>query len=164
MSSGTRQKNSEQNGFDRIELITIRISRWASSSAGFIFAFALQAAWLFLFAIGGLNPEWDSFIERVIISIAFILLFIMARTQSKETAASQIKLNELIAVLNGANNTLINVESLSEHKIHELAKLYETISRHMHSVQKTDIVKTAIITEEILEEITERGENEEKPG
>ena len=42
------------------------------------------------------------------------MVFLIQRSQNKDSLAIQLKLNELVAAVRGASNRLINVEDLSE--------------------------------------------------
>jgi len=53
-------------------------------------------------------------------------VFLIQRTQNKESMAMQLKLNEIVAALEGASNRLIDVEDLDEAELHILHKHYST--------------------------------------
>jgi len=46
--------------------------------------------------------------------VTFLMVFLIQRSQSKDAQAVHLKLNEIVAALEGASNRLIDVESLSE--------------------------------------------------
>ena len=46
------------------------------------------------------------------------MVFLIQRAQNKESRAVQLKLNELIAAMDGASNRLVGVEELSEGELH----------------------------------------------
>ena len=53
----------------------------------------------------------------------FLMLFLMQRSQNKELSALHLKLNELIAATQHADNSLINIEELTER---ELSAVHDT--------------------------------------
>ena len=57
------------------------------------------------------------------------MVFLIQRAQNKDSKAIQLKLNEIVAAINGASNRLIDVESLSEDEIEVLHKHYSEMSR-----------------------------------
>lgn len=79
----------------------------------------------------------------------FIMVFLIQRSQNKNSLAMQIKLNEIIAALHGANNRMISIEDLSEGEIHSLQKDYQSLATHIHkdneasthAVSMEDVVK-----------------------
>ncbi len=97
--------------------------------------------------------EWHLLIGTTNAAVTFFMIFVLARAQVKDTMAIQIKLNEIIGVLKGANNQLINIEGLSESKIAELSKRYETVAEHIHNQSEHAASVGAIVAHEIVEEI-----------
>ncbi len=67
-------------------------------------------------------------------SVTFIMVFLIQREQNKEASAMQIKLNEIIAALHGANNKMISVENLSEGEIKTIKKDYQSLATQINSV------------------------------
>ena len=88
---------------------------------------------------------------------AFLLVFLILRAQNKDTHAVQLKLNEIIASLNGANNRLIDIENKSEQEIGQIHRKYETVAEHLQRDAVTLATETISVIE-LAEEIThERG-------
>ena len=56
------------------------------------------------------------------------MFFLIQRAQNKDALAIQLKLNEIIAAITGANNKLIDVETLSEKDLDKLKDNYSMIS------------------------------------
>jgi low affinity Fe/Cu permease len=73
------------------------------------------------------------------------MVFLIQRTQNKDSQALHLKLNELVAAMKGASNRLINVEGLTEDEIKtlhehygklvELAKIDQQLTQS-HSVEE----------------------------
>jgi low affinity Fe/Cu permease len=55
------------------------------------------------------------------------MVFLIQRTQNKDAQAIHLKLNELVAALDGASNNLIDVEDLNEEEIGTLHKHYQKL-------------------------------------
>ena len=55
------------------------------------------------------------------------MVFLIQRCQNKDSMAIHLKLNELVAAVNGASNRLIEVESLSEEELHVLGRHYHKL-------------------------------------
>src|SRR5262249_7368730 len=60
--------------------------------------------------------------------ITFLMVFLIQRTQNKESLAVQLKLNELVAAVQGASNRLINIEDLSEREARVLHRHYQELA------------------------------------
>ena len=52
------------------------------------------------------------------------MVFLIQRSQNKDSLAIHLKLNELVAAVQGASNRLINVEDLSEDEVRMLHAHY----------------------------------------
>ena len=48
------------------------------------------------------------------------MVFLIQRSQNKDSLAVQLKLNEIVAALQGASNRLIDVEDLNEEELRAL--------------------------------------------
>jgi len=55
--------------------------------------------------------------------------FLAAVSQNADTAAIQIKLDELIRATKGANNELLDLEELDEERLEEIRREYERMAR-----------------------------------
>ena len=75
------------------------------------------------------------------------MVFLIQRAQNKESKAVQLKLNEIVAALQGASNRMIDIESLSEAEIGRLQEHFRKLSditkregdaRVSHSIEEAD--------------------------
>lgn len=66
------------------------------------------------------------------------MVFLIQRTQNKDSHALHLKLNELVAAMPGASNRLISVEDLIEEEIHTL----QTHCRELVELAKKDLKLT----------------------
>ena len=81
--------------------------------------------------------------------VMLLMVFLLVRTQSKDTLTIQMKLNEVIAALHGANNQLISIENLSEAALVEFKKRYEDVATKLAS--DDEVSMEAIVAHEIVE-------------
>ena len=107
-----------------------RFAGWVSDRAGSSSAFAIALAVILLWALTGpifhYSDTWQLVINTGTTVVTFLMVFLIQRTQNKSALAIQLKLNEIVAALDGASNRLISVEDLSEE---ELAVLYTHYQR-----------------------------------
>ena len=73
--------------------------------------------WLFTGPIFRFSDTWQLVMNTVTSIITFLMVFLIQRSQNKESLAVQLKLNELVAAMQGASNRLIDVEDLSEREL-----------------------------------------------
>jgi low affinity Fe/Cu permease len=76
------------------------------------------------------------------------MVFLIQRSQNKDAQAIHLKLNEIVAALEGASNRLIDVEDLTEDEIKTLHKYYQrlvTMAKkdiqltQSHSIEEADV-------------------------
>src|SRR3984893_16045856 len=89
------------------------------------------------------SDTWQLFINTVTNLVTFLMVFLIQRSQNKDTLALQLKVNELIAAQKGAHNSLINIEQLSED---ELRSLRGRFARLVDAVQASNATSVAVIT------------------
>jgi low affinity Fe/Cu permease len=100
------------------------ISRATGSTAAFLTAAGVVLAWAATGPLFGYSQTWQLVINTGTTIVTFLMVFVIQRAQNKESLAVQLKLNEIVAALQGASNRLINVESLSEEELDTLHRHY----------------------------------------
>lgn len=98
------------------------LSRKAAQITGswqaFIAAASIVIAWLIGgFFIGFGNELYQLFINTFTTIITFIMVFLIQSAQNRDTRALQIKLDEIICVLEKADDKLINIEDATDEEI-----------------------------------------------
>jgi low affinity Fe/Cu permease len=122
-------------------------TRWTGSSWAFAVAVTVIVAWAATGPIFGYSDTWQLVINTGTTIVTFLMVFLIQRGQNKESMAIQLKLNELVAAVQGASNRLINVEDLTEEEVRvlhqhyrrlvELAKQDESLTES-HSVEDAE--------------------------
>ena len=112
--------------------IPARFASWVSAKAGstpaFILAFAVIVAWGVTGPIFHFSDTWQLVINTGTTIVTFLMVFLIQRAQNKESLAVQLKLNELVAAIEGASNRLISVEDLSEKELETLHQHYQRLA------------------------------------
>lgn len=117
MKSKTKLKNT----FERFALGATRAT---GSTAAFIISCAVILSWLITGPIFRFSDTWQLVINTATSIITFLMVFLIQKTQNKDSLAIQLKLNELVAANNAASNRLIDVEDLSEDDLLILTRYY----------------------------------------
>lgn len=94
------------------------------SSTAFLLALLTVIIWLITGPIFGYSDTWQLVINTGTTIITFLMVFLIQKSQNKDSLAMQIKLNELIAVNRKASNRILNVEDLTEVELHALHKFF----------------------------------------
>jgi low affinity Fe/Cu permease len=104
--------------------LATRITAWTGSTTGFLWALGVVIAWLLTGPIFNYSDTWQLVINTGTTVVTFLMVFLIQRTQNKDSLALQLKLNELVAAMNGASNRLISIEDLSEDELKTLHTHY----------------------------------------
>jgi low affinity Fe/Cu permease len=123
------------------------VTNWAGSTTGFLFAAGAIVVWLVTGPIFHFSDTWQLVINTGTTIVTFLMVFLIQRSQNKEALALQLKLNELVAGLEGASNRLISVEDLSEEELKVLAIHYQRLAemakrdgdlKESHSIEEAE--------------------------
>ena len=104
------------------------VTRWAGSSWGFGLALATIVVWGVTGPLFGWSDTWQLVINTGTTIVTFLMVFLIQRTQNKESLAIHLKLNELVAAVEGASNRLIDVEDMSEEELKVLHMHYQKLA------------------------------------
>ena len=111
-----------------------RLAKKASRSTGgphaFILASGVILAWLVSGPIFHFSDTWQLAINTGTTVVTFLMVFLIQNTKSRDTAAMQIKLDELIRVTERASNALLDLEELDESTLDRYRAHYEALAQH----------------------------------
>jgi low affinity Fe/Cu permease len=116
-----------------LESLSLRATNWAGSSWAFAVACLVILAWVATGPVFHYSDTWQLVINTGTTIVTFLMVFLIQRAQNKESKAVQLKLNEIVAAVQGASNRLIDVENLSED---ELARLQEHFAKISERAKK----------------------------
>jgi low affinity Fe/Cu permease len=111
-----------------LEQLSTLVTRWAGGSWAFGLALLVVVAWLVSGPIFQFSDTWQLVINTGTTIVTFLMVFLIQRTQNKDSLAVQIKLNELVAAVKGASNRLIDVEDLDETELRTLHDHYRELA------------------------------------
>lgn len=105
------------------------VTEWSGSSWSFGLAALIIAVWLVTGPFFRFSDTWQLVINTGTTIVTFLMVFLIQRAQNKDSLAIQLKLNEIVAALEGASNALIDVEDLDEAELRQLRTFYRALSR-----------------------------------
>jgi len=109
------------------------VAKNASYAAGtpwtFLGAVSIVLIWALTGPVFKFNDTWQLVINTGTTIITFLMVFLIQHSQNADTAAIQIKLDELIRVTAEANNELLDLEELDEERLEEIRRTYEQMAR-----------------------------------
>jgi low affinity Fe/Cu permease len=140
-----------------------RGAQWTAKQSGRAHTFAL--ACLIILVWGATGPvfnysdTWQLIINTGTTIVTFLMVFLMQNTQNRDTAAIQLKLDELIRANENARNVMLSLEDLTEEQLarvkttfDRLAAAPETATRELHKA-KTELRQTKERVEQGIAEL-----------
>lgn len=100
----------------------VQCANWMGSSYAFAAGLLIVLAW----AVSGphfrFSDTWQLVINTGTTVITFLMVFIIQYTQTRDTQAMQLKLDELLRAIKEARNEMISVEDKSDEQLQEIKK------------------------------------------
>ena len=110
-----------------------RFAKWTSRAAGhpatFIAAVLILLVWATTGPVFGFDNTWQLVINTATTIITFVMVFLIQNTQNRDSAAMQLKLDELIRAIDGAHNGLLDLEELSGADLDRIKAGFEALAR-----------------------------------
>lgn len=106
-----------------------KVAYWTGHPAVFAGAVATVLFWAASGPFFGFNETWQIVINTGTTIITFLMVFLIQSTQNRDTAAMQLKLDELIRTKEGAHRVLLDLEELSEDDLEKIRGHYEAIAK-----------------------------------
>ena len=105
----------------------------ATTFTGSVPAFAVALGIIVVWGVTGplfhFSDTWQLVINTGTTIVTFLMVFLIQQTQNKDGLAIQLKLNELVAALEGASNRLISVEDLTGEELRVLHAHYQRLAQ-----------------------------------
>jgi low affinity Fe/Cu permease len=123
-----RRRKSKGNKLSRaLENFSLKATQATGTSTAFILALSVIVVWAITGPFFKFSDTWQLVINTGTTIVTFLMVFLIQRTQNKDALAIHLKLNEIVAALEGASNRLIDVEDLTEDEIVTLHKHYQRL-------------------------------------
>ena len=96
-------------------------------------AFGIAVLIIIVWAVSGpifhFSDTWQLVINTGTTIITFLMVFLIQNTQNRDSEAVQLKLDELIRAIKGADNSMLNTENLTENDLQDLLKNYKHLAQ-----------------------------------
>ncbi len=103
-----------------------------------LMAAAFVVIWGITGPVFGWSDTWQLVANTTTSIITFLMVFLIQNSQDHDTAAIQLKLDELIRATNGAHNALMDLEELDEKEIAEFRRRFIALARAAREGQSSD--------------------------
>ena len=109
-----------------------RFARWVERQVGrsstFVLAIAIVLLWAASGPVFGWSDTWQLVINTGTTIVTFLMVFVIQNTQTRDTQAMQLKLDELIRVNEMARNSLINLEEMSDTDVERMKAAFAALA------------------------------------
>ena len=140
-----QNKNAKAN-LSFIERLSSNVTRVTGSTAAICTAFGLVILWAALGPVFHYSENWQLVINTGTTIITFLMVFLIQKSQNKESMATQLKLNELVAAHELASNRLVDVENMTEDELKRIHEYYCSLkdkTQKEESLQKSHSIDEA---------------------
>ncbi len=133
----------------------VKTSREMGQSRAFIAAVAFVAVWLITGPLFGFSTGWQLVINTGTTIITFLMVFLIQNTQNRDSAALQVKVDELIRATDGAHNALLNLEALDDAELARVQTRYRTLAAMARQDMASGVADTSVVDVDLRDEMTE---------
>jgi len=102
-------------------------SSWVGSKWAFSGAILIVLVWGVTGPLFHYSDTWQLVINTGTTIVTFLMVFLIQNTQNRDAQAINLKLDELIHSISGANNQMMDIENLSDDELKVLHDRYEKI-------------------------------------
>ena len=130
MKAENRSSEERGNVFrDGFHKLAVGASGLAGSVWAFGAALALIVLWALLGPVFHYSDTWQLVVNTATTIITFLMIFLVQNTQNRDARAIHLKLDELIEHLQGARNSLIALEQMSDEELDKLESEFRRVRK-----------------------------------
>jgi low affinity Fe/Cu permease len=115
-----------------------RFTKWSAHATGHPVAFCVAVLIVIIWAATGpffdFSETWQLVINTGTTIITFLMVFLIQSAQNRDSAAVQIKLDEIIRAIEGAENTLLDLEELDENELEKMRTKFEALAEQARRI------------------------------
>lgn len=119
------RKKSKKQFFENF---ASKASKAVGSPYAFVTALSLVIVWAICGPFFDFSETWQLVINTGTTIITFLMVFLIQKSQNKDSLAIQLKLNELVASGEKSSNRLVDIESMTEEEMMIVQKYYQKLS------------------------------------
>lgn len=119
-------------------------ARKTGQPIAFIMAVSVIIIWLITGPIFKFGDTWQLVINTGTTIVTFLMVFLIQNTQNRDSLALQVKLDELIRVMEGAHNALLDLEELDEKELDKIRFNYENLAKQAREDLGKDTSDTGV--------------------
>ena len=115
-------------------------SKWIAEAAGHPISFSLALLTIIIWGASGplfgYSDTWQLVVNTGTTIVTFLMVFLIQKTQNRDTETLHLKLDELIRVTQGARNMMLDLEHMDDESLKRLRDIYERLGSQGRSDKK----------------------------
>ena len=115
-------------------------SKWIAEAAGHPISFSIAVLTIIVWAGTGplfdYSDTWQLVINTGTTIVTFLMVFLIQKTQNRDTETIHLKLDELIRVTKGARNMMLDLEHMDDESLKRLRDIYERLGSQARGSDK----------------------------
>jgi len=119
---------------ERFRIFAATISNWVGTPVVFLLAVFIIVVWAVTGPIFGFSDTWQLVINTSTTIITFLMVFIIQNTQNREAKAINLKLDELIHGVQGARDSMVDIEDLSDEELERLREEFKRLPQRVEEL------------------------------
>ncbi len=100
-----------------------------SSAWSFLIFFILIFSWVVIGFVDGFSEFWKLILDIFLTIITFLIVLLIQHTQLKENRSLQLKLDELLKVIEGARTEFVKLEEQPDNKLDKIQSEFQELSK-----------------------------------
>jgi len=126
-------------------------ARAAGHHLTFTLAVLVIVIWAATGPVFGFSDTWQLVINTGTTIVTFLMVFLIQNTQNRDSTALHLKIDEIVRAIDGAQNSVLNLEDLEEKDLEVIHLRYKAMAEQAQEALDRDDVAAAV---EHLEKIT----------
>jgi low affinity Fe/Cu permease len=115
-------------------------SKCIAEAAGHPISFSLALLTIIIWGASGplfdYSDTWQLVINTGTTIVTFLMVFLIQKTQNRDTETIHLKLDELIRVTKGARNMMLDLEHMDDESLKRLRDIYERLGSQARTEKK----------------------------
>jgi low affinity Fe/Cu permease len=116
----------------------------AGNPATFAASVLVIVVWAAMGPVFGYSDTWQLVINTGTTIVTFLMVFLIQNTQNRESRATQVKLDEIIRALEGAHNSLLNLEDMEDSELERIHARYVALAKQARNALDRGELDTAV--------------------
>ncbi len=129
-------RTAERNAHGWFRELAHRGSEAVGSSWAFAIAALVVIAWALTGPLFHYSDTWQLVINTGTTIVTFLMVFLIQNTQNRDAKTIQLKLDELIRSIQGARNSLVDLEDMTDEELQRLQEQFAKL--HQREQQKAE--------------------------